>query len=166
MAKVLGAKIVRFDDGFRHRSIAKFDILIRPTPEPPNDRLLPAGCYRLPKRAYDLADFVAIEGVDFCRATSLTNPTDRMVLVTAISRPERLDPFLPPVLARYAYPDHSFFDTRELAAIVQRHNATSLLVTRKDAVKLDGCNLPLTILEQSITLGDKLIDAIERFERG
>ncbi|GHV07642.1 tetraacyldisaccharide 4'-kinase [Campylobacterota bacterium] len=163
MAKELGASIVLFDDGFRHRSIAKFDILIRPTPEPLNDRLLPAGCYRLPKRAYDLADFVAIEGSDFCRNTALTNQTSRMVLVTAISRPKRLDPFLPSVVAKYTFPDHSFFDKRELEAIVKRHDATSLLVTRKDAVKLTDCNLPLTILEQSITLGAELSCALGRF---
>jgi tetraacyldisaccharide 4'-kinase len=165
-AKALGASIVFLDDGFRHRQIKKFDILIRPNPEPLNDRVLPAGCYRLPRKAYKLADYVASEGVDFVRETVVTNPTDRMVLVTAIARAKRLDPFLPNgVVAKYRFRDHAFFDFEKLREIAEKHGATSLLVTRKDLVKLEDCPIALSVLELSLAVSDALLDALKRYVR-
>jgi tetraacyldisaccharide 4'-kinase len=163
-AKALGAKIVFLDDGFRHRQIGKFDVLIRPNPAPLNDRVLPAGCYRLPPKAYELADYVASEGADFVRKTAVSNPTDRMALVTAISRANRLDPFLPSgVVAKYYFRDHAAFDFDELSAIAKRHDATSLLVTRKDLTKLNGAPIALSVLELSLSVGDALLNAIDRY---
>ncbi|MDR2639084.1 MAG: tetraacyldisaccharide 4'-kinase [Helicobacteraceae bacterium] len=163
-AKSLGAKIVFLDDGFRHREIKKFDILIKPNPAPLNDRLLPAGCYRLPPKAYELADYIAKEGVDFIRSSAVSNPTERMVLVTAISRAKRLDPFLPSgVVAKYYFRDHAVFDFDKLREIAARHNATSLLVTRKDQVKLGGYEIALSVLELSLALSGELVAATERY---
>ncbi|MDR3347691.1 MAG: tetraacyldisaccharide 4'-kinase [Helicobacteraceae bacterium] len=162
-AKALGAKTVFLDDGFRHRHIAKFDILIAPNPPPANRRLLPAGCYRYYEKAYAMADFIAQEGRDFFRSTSVVNPSDRMALVTAVSRAKRLEPFLPPVVARYHLRDHSFFDERTLRQIMQKHEATSLLVTAKDAVKMRGFDLPLSLLDLKITIGEALQTALNGY---
>ncbi|MDR2033561.1 MAG: tetraacyldisaccharide 4'-kinase [Helicobacteraceae bacterium] len=164
-AKELGAKVVFLDDGFRHREIKKFDVLIRPFPEPLNHRVLPAGCYRLPLKAYDLADFIAKEGEDFARKCEVSNPTDRMVLVTAISRAKRLDPFLPSgIVAKYAFRDHAVFDVETLKAIAKKHNADSLLVTRKDLVKLENFSaIALSVLELEMIVSDRLLMAIDDY---
>lgn len=159
-ARALGAEAVFLDDGFRHRGIEKFDILIRPNPDPQNPRCLPAGPYRQPIDAYAMADYVAIEGRDFERHVSVQNPTDRMVLVTAIARPERLNPWLPPLIARYEFPDHHPFDEAEIRALFKRHGATSLLVTLKDAVKLESMGLPLSLLSLRVTVSEALQEAV------
>ncbi|MDR1451890.1 MAG: tetraacyldisaccharide 4'-kinase [Helicobacteraceae bacterium] len=165
-AKALGAKIVFLDDGFRHRDIKKFDVLIRPNPPPSNSRVLPAGCYRLPLKAYDLANRVVVEGEDFIRKCSVANATDRMVLVTAISRAQRLDPFLPSeVIAKYHFRDHAVFDFRKLSEIMRQHNATSLLVTGKDLVKLEGCPIELSVLKLSPIVNATLLAALESYLR-
>lgn len=156
-AAELGARQALLDDGFRHREIKKLDLLIRPHPEPSNRRVLPAGAYRLPEKAYALADIIAVESIDFTRASAVVNPTDRMVLVTAISRAGRLDPFLPNgVIAKYAFGDHHLFSRLECERIIERHNADSLLVTEKDAVKLEGFGFRLSLLTLSIELSETL----------
>lgn len=162
-AKTLGAQTIFLDDAFRHRQIKKFDILIRPNPDPANPRCLPAGPYRQSPSAYALADFVAIEGRDFTREAVVQNPTDRMVLITAIARPKRLDRWLPPVIARYEYPDHHPFDEAEIRAIFAKHQATSLLVTLKDAVKLESFGLPLSLLALTLSPSPALQAAIQEY---
>jgi tetraacyldisaccharide 4'-kinase len=163
-AKALGAKVVFLDDGFRWREIKKFDVLIRPIPRPSNSRVLPAGCYRLPIDLYDQADYVAEEGADFTRQTSISNPTERPVLVTAISRASRLDPFLPKnTIAKYVFRDHAAFDVSALEKIAEKCGATSLLVTRKDFVKLKNARIALSVLELELTIGDSLFAAVESY---
>ncbi|GHV59660.1 tetraacyldisaccharide 4'-kinase [Campylobacterota bacterium] len=162
-AKELGAQIVFLDDGFRHRLIAKFDIVIKPFPAPQNNRCLPAGCFRLPPRAYALADFVAEPEHDFVRTVSIENPSETMVLLTAIARAERLEPFLPSVAARYIFPDHHIFTRDEVSAITAKHSGATLLVTQKDAVKLRDFDVKLSILKLELTVSDRLNNAAAEY---
>ena len=162
-AKELGARIVFLDDGFRHRNIAKFDIVIKPFPAPQNTRCLPAGCFRLPQKAYALANYAAEAERDFVRTVKIENPSDQMVLVTAIARAERLEPFLPPVLARYIFPDHHIFTRDEVAAIAAKHSGATLLVTQKDAVKLRDFDVKLSVLKLELAVCDRLKNAVEQY---
>jgi tetraacyldisaccharide 4'-kinase len=163
-AKELGAEIVILDDGFGKVNIKKFDILIRPNPAPANNFCIPSGAYRESIKNYKNADLVIKDGVDFERITSVENSTDKMILVTAIANPSRLDKFLPPsVIDKKTFADHHVFRKNELLNILQQSNANSILVTTKDAVKIEEFNLPLSILKLEIKLSSEVKDKIVCF---
>jgi len=154
-AKKMGAKYVLLDDGFGKFHIKKFNVLIRPSAKPYFDFVLPSGAYRYPSKFYAKADYVVKEGEDFTRASEIINQTSKMVLVTAIANPQRLEPYFSLCVGREIYPDHYAFSRDELAEILARYGATSLLVTRKDAVKMEEFGLPLSVIALKTTLADK-----------
>ena len=78
-----------------------------------------------------------------------------MVLVTAIANPQRLEPYFSLCVGREIYPDHYAFSRGELAGILAHYGATSLLVTQKDAVKMEEFGLPLSVIALKTTLADK-----------
>lgn len=152
-AKKRGAKIIFLDDGFSKSHIAKIDILMKPNPEPQNSFCLPSGPYREPRFLYQDADAIISEGEDFVRHVEVLNPTERMLLVTAISKPSRLDAYLPQhVIAKVSYEDHYMYNEKELESLLHEHNATSILTTQKDAVKMSTFDLPLSILKLDIEI--------------
>ena len=154
-AKNLGAKYVLLDDGFGKFHIKKFNVLIRPSAKPYFDFVLPSGAYRYPSKFYAKADYVVKESEDFTRESEIINQTPKMVLVTAIANPQRLEPYFSLCIGREIYPDHYAFSRDELAKILAHYGATSLLVTRKDAVKMEEFGLPLSVIALKTTLADK-----------
>ncbi|WP_298058236.1 tetraacyldisaccharide 4'-kinase [uncultured Campylobacter sp.] len=154
-AKKMGAKYVLLDDGFGKFHIKKFNVLIRPSAKPYFDFVLPSGAYRYPSKFYAKADYVVKEGEDFTRESEIINQTTKMVLVTAIANPQRLEPYFSLCVGRDIYPDHYAFSRDELASILERYAATSLLVTRKDAVKMEEFGLPLSVIALKTTLAGK-----------
>jgi tetraacyldisaccharide-1-P 4'-kinase len=154
-AKKMGAKYVLLDDGFGKFHIKKFNILIRPSAKPYFDFVLPSGAYRYPSKFYAKADYVVKEGEDFTRTSEIINQTKKMVLVTAIANPQRLESYFSLCIGCEIYPDHYAFSRDELAEILERYGATSLLVTRKDAVKMEEFGLPLSVIALKTTLADK-----------
>lgn len=100
-SKRYGADIVLLDDGFRF-CFSKFDIILRPTPEPFYQRFIPSGIYRESPSLYAKLHhspyaIVARDGRDFVREVWVKNPTPKMFLLTAIANPTRLLAFLPPI---------------------------------------------------------------------
>jgi len=163
-AHKIGCKIAFLDDGFSKAHIEKFDILLKPNPEPKFDFTLPSGAYREPKFLYKKADIVATEDVDFKRIVTLENPTETMVLVTAISKPKRLDKFLPDkILKKIYFQDHYMYKKNELKNIIKKHNATSILTTQKDMVKMKNFNLPLSILNLHVEINSEIKTKINTF---
>ena len=162
-AKSLGAKVVLLDDGYSQVGIKKFDILLRPSMVFTNEFCLPGGPFREPPSYYKKADLVAVENVDFTRDVKIINKSDRMVLVTAISRPQRLEKFVPPFIERIFFPDHYRFQERELAKIVREHNADSILTTQKDAVKMENFRVDLSVLVLEIKLSEKIITSVKEY---
>jgi len=161
LAKREGAEVVLLDDAF-HVPIEKFDLLI--DKRSPNPFCLPSGPYRLPRVFLKRADMVVQEGRDFWRKSVVENPTERMVLLTAIADPTRLDPFLPRgVAAKYHFADHHYFDAKELESIWQKEKPTSFLVTPKDAVKLEKFSYPLSILDLRMEIDQKIVENIEKY---
>jgi len=161
-AKKDGARVVFLDDGFRH-CIAKFDILLKkPTP---NRSCLPAGPYRLPPYFEKLADVVLEEGNHFTKEVHILHPTEKMVLLTSIADPARLDPYLPPDIPRYAFEDHHFFTQKELDSIWRKERPTSFLVTRKDLVKLEKFDFRYSILDLRIHMKPKIVERIDHYIR-
>jgi len=162
-AKSLGAKVVILDDGFSKASIKKLDILLKPSRPMPNTFCLPSGPYRESVRLYKKADLIAIEDRDFRREVEIKNPTDRMVLVTAISKPQRLDKYLPSFIEKVYYPDHYTYSGNELEAILRKYSADSILTTQKDAVKMDDFRIDLSILELNMTLEPYIYEKVNKY---
>lgn len=160
-AKAMGCEVVLLDDGYGKHTIEKLDLVIGvPTPNP---YCLPSGAYR--ERLWKGKNSVVLlEKVAFQRAVTIKDPTERMVLVTAIARPERLDPFLPEVVEKIYFEDHHYFTQGELEMIVERTGATSLLVTSKDLVKMSSYKkIKLSVMELSIKLDEALISQVKEY---
>ncbi|EEO26515.1 tetraacyldisaccharide 4'-kinase [Helicobacter winghamensis] len=167
-AKEIGAKIVFLDDGFRF-NFKKLNILLQPKLEPYFSFCIPSGGYREHKSAYKQADIVAKEGVDYERKVELINGTPRMLLLTAIANPARLDEYLPNVVGKITLKDHSFFNKESILKTYEELGATSLLVTQKDAPKLEDFGVPLSLLQLRLKVNPIIIkhikDYIARFKK-
>ncbi len=160
----LGAKIVFLDDGFSKAKIDKLDILLKPTDEPTNNFCLPSGPYREPKSYYKKADITAVEGRDFKRIVEIENPTDKMVLVTSISKPARLDGYLPEgVIKKIYFKDHHLFKKEEIRRIIEKYRPLSLLVTEKDLVKLQKFGFNLSVMKLQMEINPKTTEKINTF---
>jgi tetraacyldisaccharide 4'-kinase len=159
-AKAMGCEVVLLDDGYGKHSLDKLDLVIEV--ETPNHFCLPSGAYR-EKLWHDKKVIMLYEGKSFQRSVCVQNPTSKMVLVTAIARPERLDLYLPDVIEKVYFEDHHYFSQWELEAILERTGATSLLVTQKDFVKMSSFNLNLSIMELSIELDGELIKTVKEY---
>ncbi|RDU73510.1 tetraacyldisaccharide 4'-kinase [Helicobacter anseris] len=161
-AKKLGCKIIFLDDGFRF-NFKKLNILLKPQLQPYFNFCIPSGIYRENPYLYKTADLLIQEGTDYTREVKVLEPTERMLLVTAIANPSRLDQFLPDIVGKITLPDHSNFDLDFLKEKMQEHNATSLLVTQKDAVKMQNFQLPLSILDLKLNIKPQIIKAIQNY---
>ena len=145
-AKELGCKIIFLDDGFSKYSIKKFNILLRPKLEPTNFYCLPSGGYREPKGLYAYADLELKEGRDFNRIITIKKNAkegkevsldEKVIVLTAISKPKRLLEFLPKETQLLAYPDHHTFTDKEVNEIKEKYKDYQILTTGKDLVKLE-----------------------------
>jgi tetraacyldisaccharide 4'-kinase len=164
LAQDIGAKAVFLDDGFSKAFIFKFDILLRPTPEPKLPFCLPSGAYREPKFFYSFAQSVLQEGKDFQREVTILEPSKKMVLVTAISKPHRLLEYVNDnVIAYEFFPDHYAFHKKELEDILSKHQATSILTTSKDMVKMKDFQLPLSLLSLHVKITPSIKEQVNSF---
>lgn len=162
-AKTMGAKCIFLDDGFRF-NFKKLNIVMVPKLEPYFKLTLPSGLYRENPFAIKNADLVLKEDVDYKRIVNVINKTERMILVTAIANPSRIDEFLPKeVIGKIILNDHSRFDLNKIEDVFVKLNASSLLVTQKDAVKLESCKLPLSVLNLTLDIKQEVIDNINNY---
>ena len=164
-AKELGAKIIFLDDGFSKFNIKKFNILLKP-----NEKYLPfcipSGPYRFHPKLYKSADIVMNEDIDFKREVTIKNKTQNMIFLTAISKPARVDKYLPSNILKIYLPDHAEFKKEFIDDLIKKYSPTSILTTKKDAVKLESFNINLSILELNINIETKIIDKIDRYIKG
>ena len=152
-AKELGCSIVFLDDGYGHHNIKKFDILIRPKEEPSNLFCLPSGGYKETKMMYAFVPLVLKDGVDFKRIVSFTKnnnildklPTEVLVL-TAISKPNRLLEYLPKGINIISFSDHYNYTEDDINNINNKYPNHTIITTKKDMVKLEKFNLENIIL--------------------
>ena len=162
-AKELGCKIVFLDDGFSKYSIKKFDILLKPKDEPTNSFLIPSGAYREPKSFYKKANLVLKEEIDFKRVVTIKKENKEVelpkkrVLLTAISKPNRLLEFLPKNIETIFFEDHHNFTKDEIDNILNNYRDFAIVTTQKDFVKLEKFNLKnLYIMDLSIKISQKV----------
>jgi len=165
LAIAQGAGLILLDDGFNRVEIEKFEILLEPI-RMPNRLPLPSGPLREFLFTRNWADLMLREGEDFERKVSYEGLAERMVLVTAIANPQRLDSFLPEgVIARVYLDDHAYFEASMLEDILQKYQADTLLITEKDQVKMRGLNLPLSLLKLKLELNEGIMPQIESYIR-
>ncbi len=153
-ARSMGAEVVFLDDGYSKHFISKLDLLI--ISKQKNPFCLPSGPFR--ELLWSSKEVVSIqEDKDFTRKVTVSDPKETMVLVTAISKPQRLDAYLDErVIKKVYFPDHHAFSRDELVTVLDETGAQSLLVTRKDAVKMTGFDLPLSYLELELEVDKKV----------
>jgi len=152
-AKELGCDIIFLDDGYRHHNIKKFDILIRPKDEPTNLFCLPSGGYKETKMMYSFVPLVLRDGTDFKRVVTFKQnnnileklPKD-IVLLTAISKPQRLLEYLPKNIDVVSYVDHYNYTLDDINTLKEKYPNSTIITTAKDMVKLDKFNLDNIIL--------------------
>lgn len=147
-----GAKQIILDDGFNRVDIEKYELLLEPK-NIKNSLPFPAGPYREFACSKCYADQRLIDGRDFKRIVTYENLQPRMLLVTAISQPERLDEYLPPaVVAKHYLPDHAYFKESDIREVMNQYGVDSILVTQKDAVKLSKFKLALSIMKLELDI--------------
>ena len=159
-----GAKVIFLDDGFNRVEIKKFEILLFPKTIR-NYLPFPAGPFREFYFSKFFSDLNLYEELDFKREVSFKNETEKMFLVTAISNPERLKPFLlgKNIVGEYLLEDHAYFDENLLKERMLALGATSLLVTQKDEVKMKDFQLPLSVMQLKLQIKDKILKKIDRY---
>ena len=159
-AKEMGCKIIFLDDAYSKHDIKKLDILI--DVDIKNQNCLPSGAFR-EKLWADKEAHILKDGVDFKRVVELKDKYAKMSLVTAIARPQRLDEFLPSVVAKNYFEDHHSFTKDELEDILQKDGSDSLLVTYKDFVKVQSFGLPLSLLDLHVEVDEKVFEIIDNY---
>lgn len=161
-AMKLGRRIIFLDDGFRFKC-NKLNILLRSQLQPYYSFCIPSGAYREAPSAYKTADIVLNEGKEYSREVVVKNPTERMLLVTAIANPSRLEQFLPAIVGRLSYSDHSFFSKERIALEMEKSGATSVLVTEKDEVKMKDFGFPLSVLKLEMVVDPAVYSAVRDY---
>ena len=167
-AKALGAKAVFLDDGFSKVGIKKFEILLEPK-HLPNTLPLPSGPFREFAIAKRFADCVLKEGRDFERIVQIDPEAEskRLLLVSAIANPVRLEPYLPKgVVGRYLLPDHTYFDKVSIEKAMVESGAEAILVTPKDFVKLEHFKLPTYQMRLQLRLFKEVEKEIKAYLKG
>ena len=163
LAKQQGAELIILDDGFNRVEIKKFEILLEPQ-EIKNMLPFPAGAFREFYFNRKYADIIAKEGEDFERVVTFEDLKERMVLITAISNPARLERYLPEGVVEKVYlEDHAYFDEQSLKIILEESNARSLLCTSKDKVKMAGFKLPVSEMKLKLEIQDSVFMKIESY---
>ncbi len=161
-----GAKVIILDDGFNRVELEKFDILLEPLGIK-NHYTFPAGPFREFMSTRKKANLIIKEGKAFNRLVTIVNPSDTMVLVTAIAYPQRLDAYLPTnVVKKVYYDDHMYFDESKLQKILEENQATSLLCTSKDKVKMQGFKLPISEMKLKLEIQNEIFTQVDAYVEG
>ena len=163
LAKENGASVIILDDGFNRVNIEKYDLLLKPA-SIPNTLPFPAGPLREFSFSERFADKVVQEGRDFRRIVQVTPFEGKLLLATAIANPVRLEPYLPnTVVGRFYLEDHAYFDEHQLAKNMEEAGADALLVTQKDAVKMDRFKLPVVQMKLKLEIEETILESIDSY---
>jgi len=166
LAKNKGAKYIILDDGFNRVEIAKLEILLEPK-KIYNYLPFPAGAFREFWFNKKYADIVAKEQESFTREVTFDNLRSKMLLVTAISNPGRLDDYLPEGIVHKVYlEDHAYFEEEMLGKLLTDYKAESLLVTQKDMVKMEGFKLPISQMKLKLEIKESIFMQVEEYIKG
>lgn len=165
-AKKQGAKLIILDDGFNRMEIEKFEILLEPE-KIHNPFPFPAGPFREFFSQRKHANCIAKEGKEFTRQVEVADATEKMLLVTAISNPARLDSYLPQgVVGKIYLEDHAYFDLTTLQGLLKEYEVSSILCTSKDRVKMEGFKLPISEMKLKLEIKNEIFTRIDEYIKG
>ncbi len=163
LAKANGAEVIILDDGFNRVDIEKYDILLKPS-SIPNTLPFPAGPLREFAFSERFAHSVLQEERDFKRVVQFDPFEGKLLLATAIANPSRLEPYLPKnIVGRLYLEDHAYFDERQLEEKMRETGADALLVTQKDAVKMDKFKLSIVQMRLKLEIEDAVLQSIDSY---
>ena len=163
LAKKQGAKLIILDDGFNRVEIKKFEILLEPQ-DIKNYLPFPSGAFREFYFNRKYADVIAKEDDDFERVVWFEDLRERMILLTAISNPARLDRYMPEGVVEKVYlEDHAYFDEKSLKNLLEEYKAASLLCTSKDRVKMEGFKLPISEMKLKLEIKNRIFTKIDKY---
>ena len=166
LAKEKGAKCIILDDGFNRVEIEKFEIVLEPE-QIKNYLPFPAGAFREFWFNKKYADIVAKEGESFERQVHFENLTSKMLLVTAISNPHRLDSYLPEGVVQKVYlEDHAYFEEEKLKILLSKYEAQSLIKKKKDRVKMQGFKLPISEMKLKLEIKETIYTQVSEYIKG
>ena len=101
---------------------------------------------------------------DFRRSVQIENPGAKMLLVTAIANPQRLDRYLPQNTVQKVYlRDHDYFDENEIKRLMRECGADSVLCTSKDRVKMEEFGFPISEMKLSLNVDDGIMKKIKAY---
>lgn len=107
------------------------------------------------------------EGVDFVRKVRVDNPSSKMLLLTAIANPSRLESFLQDysqnILGKITLKDHATFEKDVCEKWLKSSGATSILTTQKDEVKLESFGLPLSVMQLDLEVKIEVLEPITNY---
>ncbi|MGE0455368.1 MAG: tetraacyldisaccharide 4'-kinase [Vicinamibacteria bacterium] len=198
-----GRRLHVLDDGFQHLALHRDLDVVCLDPADLDDRPLPAGRLRERPAALARADVVLIGGelreparllalgvaaerVHRMRrrpaalldaAGAAVTPTDPVLLLSGIARPERFAAdaraFGLQVAGHASFADHHAFSPAELAAVeaqARALGATLVVATEKDAARLSGARLGLPVaalrLELTVDGEERLLERLRELARG
>lgn len=172
-AKEIGCKVVFLDDGYGKHEILKYDLLLRPKEEPTNIFCLPSGGYRDSKMMYSFADCVLKEDIDFYRKVCFKNNRDEIILelpvktllLTAISKPNRLLEYLPENITMISYPDHHTFTQNDIEDLKRKYPDFSIITTAKDMVKLNKLIIAVDVymMDLKVTVKEEIKTKVAQY---
>jgi tetraacyldisaccharide 4'-kinase len=163
LAKKQGAKLIILDDGFNRVNIEKYEILLEPQIIK-NYLPFPAGAFREFWFMKSYANIVAKEGRDFSREVTFENVTSKMLLVTAISNPQRLDKYLPNGIVKKIYlDDHAYFNEENLTKELKQSGASCILCTSKDRVKLEEFGFAISEMKLSLNINQDIFKNVDSY---
>jgi tetraacyldisaccharide 4'-kinase len=175
-AKELACTVVFLDDGYNKHEIYKYDLLLRPKEEPTNIFCLPSGGYRDTKMMYSFADCVLKEDIDFkrtvCFKDKQSNKIEKFpkntILLTAISKPNRLLEYLPKNIQMVSYPDHYNFIQKDIEEVEKKYPNYSIITTAKDMVKLNSLKITSTIylMDLEVVVKEEVTKIVNNYING
>jgi len=67
------------------------------------------------------------------------------------------------VISKNYFEDHHAFSENELLEVLRKDKSDSLLETYKDFVKIENYNLPLSLLDLSMEVDERVFEAIGNY---
>ena len=167
LAKERGSTLILLDDGFNRMEIEKFEIILEPE-KIKNYLPFPSGAFREFWFMNKYANIVAKENIEFTREVSFENLTDRMVLLTAISNPQRLDKYLPEknIVKKVYLEDHAYFDEEFIEKLFIENRATSILCTSKDMVKMKNFKFNISEMKLKLCINNSIFEKVDKYIMG
>ena len=88
---------------------------------------------------------------------------ENLVLVSAISKPQRLFEFLPEGIKYEFFEDHYDFVKEDITQIQAKYNTRNIIVTKKDFVKLQKFDMDLYVIDLEVEINTEIVDKVGEY---